>query len=383
MNQDTRPTSQALGRSIGINLLWLQPGSVGGSEQYVTRLLRAAAGKWPSDYAVHLYSTPEFASAYPEIADRYQITTSPIASKNKAARIAAENSWLARQTSHHDLVHHFGGVIPYVRSAVPTVTIHDLQPIDLPDNFNAVKRKWLRHALPHTAKAARLIMVPSEFTARRLESLYGVSRDQISIVPQGADPAIDPASYNYSPAEKFGTYLIYPAIAYNHKRHIDIIRALSLMGDSYSHVNLVLTGSPGPNDEKVDEVAEHLGLSKRVHRMGRVSSAFLQALYRDALALVFPSAYEGFGNPVLEAMKLKCPVITSNAEALTEVSGGCSLVFGVGDAAGLANCIETVHTDRPLVEDMIARAEMRANQFDWDASGTALVEGYTKALNLV
>ncbi len=375
---------------IGVNLTWLVPGVVGGSEEYTIRLLTAVGPLLDGRISLRLYARPDLLDRYPELADHHRIVLCP-AADSKAGRVALEQTWLAAATRADDIVHHAGGTVPYVRFRPAIVTVHDLQPLDMPENFGTVKRRWLHHALPYAARSARLLLCPSEFTARRLNEVLGVDESRIRVVLHGHSPKCrtgterpdseppnsePPNSVLADPIERYGRYLLYPAIAYPHKRHVDVVRAVAGLGEGFDDVNVVFTGRAGPDLDSVLEVAAGLGLAGRVHAVGRVPEAELDGLYRSAAALVFPSAYEGFGNPALEAMSAGCPVIASDGGALPEVVGDVGMLCPVGDVRALTEAVSAVLSDPDRAESMRRRGLERAAGFDSGIAAERLAAVY-------
>ncbi len=368
---------------VGVNLLWLVPGVVGGSEEYILRLLRAVDRLDPGDLWIRLYAQPELVAAHPDLLDRFETRLGPSKLGSKPARILAENSWLARVTRQDDLVHHAGGVIPMIAPTPAVVTIHDLQPLDMPENFGPARRRWLKTVLPHTAQTARLVLCPSSFTAGRVLELLDVDSQRLVVVPHGHEPVesgiVDPAAHQGN-LDRFGRFLLFPGIAYAHKRHIDLIDALDLLGDRFGDVQLVMTGGPGPESAKLAEHIVKLGLQDRCHVLGRVSEELLDSLYRSAQALVFPSVYEGFGNPALEAMARGCPVITTTSASLPEVVGSAALLVEPRDPTGLSTTIARVLDDKNLRQELSMAGVRRAEKFGWRSAGETLLGAYRDAL---
>jgi glycosyltransferase involved in cell wall biosynthesis len=369
--------------TIGVNLLWLVPGVVGGSEEYTLRLLRAVDQLACDDLWLRLYGPRELFDAYPDLARQFETLTSPVPSGSKPARIAAENSWLAAVSRTDDLVHHAGGVVPLIRSQTSVVTIHDLQPLEMPGNFSAAKRRWLAAMLPRSVRAARLVLCPSEFTARRVQELLAVPPASIRVVHHGhqaVEPGILDEAGHAELRRRYGRYLLLPAIAYPHKRHVDLIQVLDRLRDRYPDLSLVFTSRPGPETPQLRELARELELTDRVHHLGRVPEGELDELYRSAVALVFPSSYEGFGNPALEAMARGCPVVATTAGALPEVVGGAGLLVPPGHPGALAAAVSRL-IDEPLLADELRTAGVeQARRFSWLGAGRELAGAYRQAL---
>lgn len=139
-------------RVVGINLLWLVPGTVGGSEESTIRSLVAVSSCASGDFGLRAYVRPELLDAHPELADVLDAVVVPGPLSNKPARAAAENTWLSIVSRSDDLVHHAGGAVTFTGLGPMIATIHDLQPLDMPENFSWPKRRWLSILLPLTVK---------------------------------------------------------------------------------------------------------------------------------------------------------------------------------------------------------------------------------------
>ncbi|MEM7339882.1 MAG: glycosyltransferase family 1 protein [Actinomycetota bacterium] len=370
-------------KAIGLNLLWLAPGVVGGSEEYTIRVLRALheTGEAPP---VRLYARPELLATYPDLAERFAHRTIDMPG-SKAARVATEHSWLAAASRHDVVVHHGGGVVPSVRSRPALVTVFDLQPLDLPHHFSRIKARWLAAMIPRSVKAARLTLCPSEFTARRVVERFGVDPDRVRVVPPGHEvvtPGVVDEATDRRLRHRFGSFLLLPAIAYAHKGHADLVRALDLLRSRHEDLSIVFTGRPGPQSEAIADLVAELDLGSRVHVLGRVPAGELDALYRSASALVFPSAYEGYGVPVAEAFARGCPVITTEAGSLPEVVGDAGLVVPVGDSQALADAVDRLATERGLASTLRERGLARIRQASWGEAGSRLARCYRDALDM-
>ncbi len=366
----------------GVNLTWLVPGVVGGSEEYTIRLLEAAGPMLAPQLELRLYGRADLARAYPGLAADHEWVEAPVWPGGRLGRVAQEATWLRGRSRHDDVVHHAGGTVPLGGRRPMVVTVHDLQPLEHPENFGPIKRRWLGRSVPRAVDTAELVLCPSSNTADRIHELLGVAAHRIRVVPHGhrpppaSPPTADGDDGRVAPTERYGRFLLYPAIAYPHKRHIDLVRLLDRLGPDRSDVDLVLTGRPGPESERVLAEAGRLGVGHRVHQLGRVPAAELHALYRAADALVFPSSYEGFGNPAVEAMGLGCPAVVSDAGALPEVVGSAGLVFPVGDIGAMADAVGRVLDDQDLAEDLRRRGRERAPEFDVEIAAARLVDVY-------
>ncbi len=369
--------------TVLVNLLWLVPGVVGGSEESVTDALRAVVDASPPDLRLRLAVLEPFLDAHPDLVAALPIEVAPLDGSHKARRVLAEQTWLAARARAvgADVVHHAGGTVPLVHPAATVLTIHDLQPLDLPQNFSWTKRTYLRAMLGRSARAAQVVCVPSEFTARRVVELLGIPAAKVHVVPWTPRAAVAPTA---APTPAPGSvpdapFLLYPAITYPHKNHLVLLEAFARLDGAAADAQLVLTGGRGPDEELVQERIRQLGLTGRVHRPGRVDSATLEALYAAASAVVVPSRYEGFGLPVLEAMVRDRPVVAARAGSLPEVAGPDDLV-DPDDVTAWAGAMQAVLTmsDRSRAA-LVGAGRDRAARFTPERTASALVAAYRAA----
>ena len=376
--------------TVLVNLAWLVPGVVGGSEESVTDALRAVHAEGPDDLALHLAVLAPFAAAHPDLASAYGCSVLPLDGRNKALRVLAEQTWLARTTRRVDaaVVHHAGGVVPLVHPRRVVLTIQDLQPLDQPHNFAPAKRAYIRAMAGRSARAAQVVTVPSEFSRGRVVELLGVDPARVVVVPWFPRPApspSDPASGEpgelLPPAVAGGRpYFLYPAITYPHKNHLVLLEAFARVAASDPDVALVLTGGEAATEAEVRERIARPDLRGRVARTGRVPAATLEVLYRHATAVVVPSRYEGFGLPVLEAQLRGCPVVSSSAGSLPEVARPEDLV-DPDDVTAWAEAMHCVlRLSAPERAERVAAGRRLAAAFTPGRTAAGLLGAYRQAL---
>lgn len=384
---------------VGINLTWLDPGVVGGSEEYSIRLVRSLADRNRRDLEFRMYCRRSVVERYPDLQDRFPVDIMPNPRPGRMARVALENSWLAHRRRRDQVVHHMGGVVPQVGAGTDIVTVYDLQPLDLPDNFSLVKRRWLGAAIPASVQRAKFVVSPSQFTSERLVKRLNVPTTKIRLIPFGFGPPVDAEVIDVDSAdttehhkplqlpngrtlsvEGLGRFLLYPAITYPHKRHEDLIRALSLLPESCGDIKLVFTGRAGPETLRLRRLAHDLGVANRMVFTGRIAEADLTVLYRSALAMTFPSAYEGFGNPCIEAMVHGCPLVVSKGGSLPEVAGEAAIHVPVGDAPSWADAIARLADSDTLASALVRRGRLQLESFQPDRAVDRLLGVYDEAL---
>ena len=311
------------------NLCWMVPGDVGGSEEYSTRLLAAVAagaGAGPDiepGVQVTVAALAGVAEAHPELA-AFDLEQLALSGRLRPVRAVLESTWLVGLSRDHDLAHHFGGRIPARRGCPAVVTVHDIQPLDLPANFTAVKRAYLSRALPRSVAAARVVTTPSAWVAERLVDRFSLDPARVRVVPSTYRPRDPLPDHRAGGTGREisglgdGPVIVYPAVSHPHKDHATLVEAFGLIRQKRPEVRLVLTGGRGRAHREVERL---VAVTPGVQHLGRVESATLGQIIERADVLAFPSRYEGFGLPVLEAMVTGTPVVAAAATALPEVVG--------------------------------------------------------------
>jgi glycosyltransferase involved in cell wall biosynthesis len=371
-------------KKVAINLLWMVPGVVGGSETYLARLLSGLAER-STQFDYTLFALPQFADAHPDLAKTFKMAYAPVSGQWKSFRVAGENSWLLAQCRirHIDLVHHAGGTIPLIRSPRPILTIHDLQYLDYPEYLRRTKLTYLRTMVPRSAESARLIMTPSEYTRRTVIERLNIDPSIVLVVPHGISPhegskPVDDVRNKYDLEQPF---FVYPAITYAHKNHLMLVDAFARLLKTHPESMLVLTGAKGSMETRIAEEVRKLGIEKNVRRLGYVPSRDLDALYHDATALTFPSRFEGFGAPVLEAMSRTCPVIAADATAIPEVVRDAGILVSPDNPDEWCQAMTQMLEDDES-RDHLAKAGLeRSREFTWDRSADILEGSYSRALD--
>jgi len=409
------------------NLCSIVPGDVGGSEEYATRLLAAVGSSTailPQDRSgshpdrvkppgvnppgenlpvgnptgvnspgvnlpgenlpgenlpgveLEIAAMAGVRSAHPELdgpdGPRWNETRSQ--ARNRIRRLAVESTWLARRSAGFDVVHHFGGRLPAVRSSTAVLTIHDVQPLEMTENYSLAKQRYLSWALHRSVRSAMLIVTPSQWTAARLAELLEVRPESIRVVPstyRTAEPA-DLSAVSLPPRP----FVLYPAATYPHKNHETLIAAHQAARSRCRDLTLVLTGGRGRAHQAVSEQAAK---ASGVMHLGRVGEPLLDALIRQAAALAFPSRYEGFGLPVLEAMAVGTPVIAADTAALPEVVADAGALIGPDDTDSWADALREAVDGSPEMRLRSRRGLARAERFTPDKSARRLLEAWHAA----
>ncbi len=364
---------------VSVNLLWCVPAKVGGSEDYLVRQLLGLA-EIESDIAPTLYAPAGFGAAHPDLAMRFPVVEAPIDGSNRTRRVLAEHVWLANRTRGSLLVHHGGGTVPSRGTRPIVLTIHDLQYLTYPQYFSTIKRNYLRAAMPRSVSRADVITVPTEYVRASVIETFRVADERVIVVPHGMESTLgndatdaDTLRARYGLGD--GPIIVLPAMTHPHKGHLFLLGMMASRWTDPS-LRLVFTGGAGAAEAEVRGSTEQLGLGDRVVRTGRVPAADRDGLLRMAAAMVFPSEYEGFGAPVIEAMALGVPVICSDRACLPEVAGDAAIVLPLEPDAW-SGALDRAVAER---DHFVVAGRARAAQFTARLSGLALRDAYGRAL---
>jgi len=246
-----------------------------------------------------------------------------------------------------------------VRGKLPVVvTVHDVAVFRMPEAFPSWTRRYSRTVVPHVLRHARRLIAVSEFTASELESVLGVPRDKVRVVPNAVDAVFSPDGPR---AE--GDYVLAVGTLEPRKNLARVVEAAGRLG-----LALRVAGARGWGGVEAR--------GRGVTWLGEVGDEELARQYRGAVCLAYPSLYEGFGIPVLEAMACGTPVVTSAGGATEEVAGGAAVLVDPLDAGSIAAGIESAI---PRREELRARGLERAAAFSWDESARRTLDVYREA----
>jgi glycosyltransferase involved in cell wall biosynthesis len=215
------------------------------------------------------------------------------------------------------------------------------------------------------------VLTVSEVTKRDLIELYDIPEEKIVVTPNGVDPAFTPEG----PSTEGEPYALFVGALQPRKDATAAIDALALIGNGAPR--LVVVGQDKGGHAEAEQAVERNGLAGRVEFRGHVPQEELAALYRGAACLVFPSRYEGFGLPVVEAMASGTPVVATTAGALPEVAGDAAILVEERNPVALAGGIERAIADR---ERLVVAGLERARQFTWAETARRTLEVYRELL---
>lgn len=356
---------------LAINLSFLRPGRVGGAEIYLRGLLAELAPRLERPPV--LYCPAEAAPTFDPDGPWRVAALSP-GPFTQRKRLMDENWRLRSLLARHrvDVLFTPTSIAPLLlpRRVRQVATIYDLQHLSLPGNFSARTRLARTLLYRATARRCRKIIAISEFTRRELVAHRWATPDRVVAIPLGFDAppppgpeAVAAARARHALAEP---YWIFPAMLAPHKNHELLLRALArVRARGAVPGQLVLIGAPRPGYAALERLAAELGIADRVRALGYVDRAEVFPLVAGARALLFPSRFEGFGLPLLEAMHLGTPVVSSTATSLPEVGGDAALFAAPDDPEAWADHLLRLERDPALRARLVEAGRRNTARFSW------------------
>ena len=292
-------------------------------------------------------------------------------------------------TGPMDIFHSTDFALPPVRQARTILTVHDLTFMRLPQCAEASLRAYLNKVVPRSIERADLVLADSQSTQNDLVELLGVSPDKIEVVYAGVESRFRPMEGEMAlqrVRKRYGLdfpFILSLGTLEPRKNLTGLIEAYALLRDKGQVIRdkglrLVIAGGKGWLYDEIFARVEELGLSGQVIFPGFVADEDLPALYNLAELFVFPSLYEGFGLPPLEAMACGTPVVTSDRPSLPEVVGEAGLMVEATDSQALAEAMERALADENLRQEMREKGLKQAVKFTWEAAAGKLLEVYKR-----
>jgi len=358
---------------IGINLLGWVPGRRGGAETYSRNLLAALLELNTSDTFV-VFLGQEGADALELDSPYLEESVCPVASRWRPLRAAWEQFFFGRWVARTgvEVLYCPHSLLP-TRSLVPAVQlVLDLQVFDLPEHFGGVKRKYLYRRLPASAYCAEQIISISQFTKQKVVEHLCQPAEKITTIWLAAGREYHPRAEEEVAGvrQNYGLerpYLLTLATSHKHKLLDRLVRVFDrLKGERGWEDRLILGGLPGSGHHELMTALSQCRHKEDIRHLGRVASGDLPARYTGARAFIFPSSYEGFGLPVVEAMACGTPVVSSNRGSLPEVADGAALLFDPLVEQEMATSLQRVVEEPGLRAHLREQGLRRVQPLSWE-----------------
>jgi len=371
---------------VGLNLIFLVPGEQGGMEIYARELLRALAAERP-DLRVTAFVNREARAAGGEWDEFAEVVEVPVLARNRVQWVRGEQQLLPglAQRAGVDLVHSLASTAPVRGRFRRVVTIHDLLYRVVPDAHFGVLGLGMRVLIPAAAHRSHRVIVDSQSTRADVRRYLHVPERKLDVVELGvgrtpSGPA-EPAAALRERHDLGNRPVVLSVSAKRpHKNLMRLLEAVAAIAADKRPV-LMVPGYPTPYEAQLRERIEALGLGGDVRLLDWVSDPELEGLYALAGVFVFPSLYEGFGLPVLEAMRRDVPVACSNRGSLPEVAGDAALLFDPQDPRAITAAIERVLGDPSEARRLREAGRVQAARFTWAATARATAASYERALS--
>lgn len=312
--------------------------------------------------------------------------TVPVKARNRVEWVRGEQQLLPRLAARSgiDVLHSLASTAPAWGSFTRVVTIHDLNYKVVPEAHLGLLGLGMRVLVPLAARRSHRIIADSASTGRDLESLLGVATGKVDVVPLGvgsamADPLTE-AEVRARLAAGDREIVLSVSAMRPHKNLGRLIGALAQIPRRRRPL-LALPGYRTDYVHQLQRQAHELGVNDDVRFLGWIDSSELEGLYAAAACFVFPSLYEGFGLPVLEAMARGVPVACSGRGSLDEVAGDAALRFDPESEGAIAAAIERLLSDKPEAERLRVAGRERAARFTWSATAAGTLASYERALS--
>ncbi len=372
---------------VGLNLIFLVPGETGGMEVAARELIPALLAEAPAGMRFTAFVNREAAAAKDgPWGELLGAVTVPVNARNRVQWVRGEQTLLPRLAAREgvDLVHSLASTAPLWGRFRRVVTVHDLIYARFPEAHAGLRDKGMRVLVPQAARRSHRVIADSRSTRDDLVELLGVRSDRIDVVPLGLGGVRREAPLPEREVRaRFGLgerrVVLSLSAKRPHKNLLALIGALAMIPVERRPL-LVLPGYPTWHEAELRARAAAAGVTEDVCFLGWLSGEELEGLWALVEAFVFPSLYEGFGLPVLEAMARGVPVTCSNASSLPEVAGEAALLFDPRDEPAIAGALRQLLDDRALREDLRLRGLARVAEFTWERTARLTLESYRRAL---
>ena len=369
---------------IGLNLLFLHP-RMAGVRVVATQLLQSILQRslTENDYRFRLFVTPEgseclsssaFQATAGQLGNRLSRVEVAMDPKRRLAKIVYEQLRFLNQLKRVRLVHSFDYTFPLLSKCRNIATVHDLNYLNFPQTFSRGQRLIRKILVPLALKRADCVLTVSDTSKQEIESVFRIDPQRLRVVYNGFQP---PAKPSEEPDSK--PYALAIGTLKTHKNYGRLIEAFSKLTE-FPDLRLAIVGRDDGSKSELQSLAAQLGIERKVEFLGFVSSEELASLFQRSKVFVFPSLYEGFGMPILEAMARDLPVACSHLPVLKEVGGEAAVYFDPYDVGAIADSIRRVLLQEVDVEHLVELGRKQVTRFSWSTSAQTVLGIYDEML---
>ena len=369
---------------VGLNLVYLVPGETGGMEVFARELIPELAAL-PGVRITAFVNREAAARGDGPWGELVPMQVVPVKARNRLAWVWGEQRSLPRMaaTSGCDVVHSLASTAPLHGPFARVTTIHDLNYRLVPESHFGVLGLGMRVLVPAAARRSHRVIVDAESTREDLARHLGTPRGKVDVAPLGVSvPDVAPTSEAELRAKlnlDDRPLVLSLSAKRPHKNLPRLLRAVAALATD-QRPSLVVPGYATPHERELRELAAALGIADRVRLPGWLPPEDVEGLYTGATCVVFPSLYEGFGLPVLEAMVRGVPVACSNRSSLPEVAGDAALLFDPEDVGAIRAALERLLVDSGLRARLSKAGREQVAGFTWRRTAELTAASYERAL---
>ena len=350
---------------IGVNALYLIPGGVGGTEIYLRGLLAALAEIDPVNHYI-VFTNRETDPHLVPAQGNFQTAPQPVRAGIRAARILWEQFVLPGEARRAklDVLFNAGFTAPLVCPCPQVTVFHDLQHKRHPEFFRWFDLPFWRFFLYWSARVSRGLLADSAVTAADLNRYYRIPPEKMRVVPLGVEPAFFEIGRRRRPEP----FLLTASTLHRHKNLDSLLHAFAEFHRRHPEFRLVISGLHGFHTAPVHALRDSLGLDGAVEFPGWLPRDQLYDLFARAWAFIYPTRFEGFGLPLVEAMAAGVPTACSAIEPLSSIAGDAAVTFDPADPASIESAMLRVTEDQALRDKLERAGPLRAADFSWTAT---------------
>jgi len=365
---------------IGVNALYLIPGGVGGTEIYLRSLLRALA-EIDHDNRYFVFTNQETGADLIPGQENWIAAPLDIRAANRPERILCEQTALPFEAYRLklDVLFNPGFTAPIFGSCPNVTVFHDMQHKRQPENFRWFDLPFWRMLLYAAVRRSRHLLADSEATRDDLVRYYALAPEKITVAPLGVDPIF----FEIARRRKPERYLLAVSTLHPHKNLDRLIRAFAEFHAAQPEFRLVIAGLRGFHTEPLESLRGQLNLQESVRFTGWIPREELLELFAGAYAFFYPSTFEGFGLPVLEALASGVPTACSNIQPVSGIAGDAALQFDPSDTSAILDAMQRLTCDEPLRARLSAAGPVQAAKFSWRETARITLQAIRGAALLV
>jgi glycosyltransferase involved in cell wall biosynthesis len=362
---------------IGVNALYLIPGGVGGTEIYLRELLRALA-EIDGRNQYFIFTNRETGPDLAPPRANFHLAPQPVRARFRPARIVWEQTGLPLAVARLglDALLNPGFTAPVYCGCASLTVFHDMQHKRHPEHFRRLDLLSWRVLLFASAQVSTLLLADSVATRADLLLYYRLPPAKVRVVRLGVDPVF------FGLTRAPGKLLLTVSTLHPHKGLDVLLQAFAQFRRAQPDFRLVVAGLRGFHADALERLRAELGLTSAVEFTGWIPREELYDLYRRAWAFVYPSTFEGFGLPVVEALAAGIPTGCSNIEPLSAIAGDAALQFEPGNVEALCSAMTRLVSDEALRARLATEGPKRAAAFSWEATARATLDAVEQALGM-